>query len=62
MKLKCNCGNIVATGNVDGKKFFMDEKPKGTILKNKSNSVNDWEAICSTCQKPKKENEKSDTK
>ena len=61
MNLKCKCGKIVVEGNIverkHKKRFDVDYKPLGTILKNKSNNPNDWTGICSDCQKKEVEDE-----
>lgn len=60
MKIKCKCGKEVAEGEIvmrennrgnKNKALDLYEKPKGTILKNKSNNPEDWLGICSSCQK-----------
>lgn len=63
MKIYCeDCDNLVAEGELkEGKKrkaFVLEEKPNGTILKNKSNNPNDWLGICSKCQREKNDKNK----
>jgi len=62
MKIKCKeCGAIVIEGDIKSvekknggtKKIFdigSDNKPQGTIFKNKSSDPKNWEGICSKCQ------------
>ena len=62
MRIKCRkCGAIVIEGDIKivekknggTKKILdtgLDNKPQGTILKNKSSNPNNWEGICSKCQ------------
>ena len=58
MKIKCECGELVAEGEINlrenkvgvqKKKFDMNFY-RGTIVKNNSNNPKDWEGICSKCQ------------
>jgi len=69
MKIKCKtCREIVIKGEIKsvekkngGTKKIFDiglDKPLGTILKNKSSDPNNWETICSKCQKSCKNEEK----
>jgi len=61
MKIKCKfCGSEVVNGEVvirenskgvRRKKYDVNYKPLGTILKNKSNDPQNWEGVCSKCQK-----------
>lgn len=58
MKINCKCGEVVCEGEIGndkkGRKIFkMKDKPKGTIIKNKSKNPNDWVGICSECQESK---------
>ncbi len=55
MEIKCKCGKVVVKGNIverkNKKRFDINYKPLGTILKNKSNNPKDWTGICSDCMK-----------
>ncbi len=54
MKIKCDCGELVAVGIIgDKNRFNLNGKPSGTILKNKSNNPNNWNGLCSKCQSKK---------
>ena len=59
MKIKCKCGKVIVEGNIlerkNKRRFDINYKPLGTILKNKSNNPNNWKGICSDCQKNKQE-------
>ena len=61
-KIRCKeCNEVVIEGEIKpiekkdgGKKTIFDTgigKPKGTILKNKSSNPNNWEGLCSRCQR-----------
>jgi len=54
MKIKCKCGEVVVEGEIvkrnNKKKFDINYKPKGAIIKNNSNNPKDWTGICSKCQ------------
>jgi hypothetical protein len=65
MIIKCKCGKEVVEGEIvirenkrgnKHKSFNIFEKPKGTILKNKSKNLEDWAGVCSDCQKKAEEN------
>lgn len=56
MKIKCKeCKQIVVEGEIierkNRKRFDISCKIKGTILKNNSRNPDDWEGLCSNCQK-----------
>lgn len=56
MKIKCKCGTVVVEGEIverNRKKVFdiHSNKPKGTIIKNKSNDPKKWNGVCSGCQR-----------
>ncbi|MBA7700353.1 hypothetical protein ES703_109064 [subsurface metagenome] len=57
MKIKCKCRKVIVEGEVverkNKRKFDVDYKPLGTIIKNKSNNPKDWIGVCSECQKKK---------
>ncbi len=60
MNIRCKCGNEIVEGEIDkdkkGRKIFcIKEKPKGTIIKNKSKNPYDWTGICSSCQGAEKQ-------
>ena len=58
MKIKCKCGTIVCEGEIverkNKKRFDIEGKLLGTIIKNKSNNPKDWTGICSKCQSASK--------
>jgi len=60
MKLKCKeCKQIVVEGEIverkNRRRFDISYKPKGTIIKNNSRNSDNWEGLCSTCQKKEKQ-------
>ena len=54
MILNCkHCDLPVVQGDLVSGKLIIDDtrdKPKGTIVKNKSNDPTKWTAVCSVCQ------------
>lgn len=64
MKLICECGQIVAQGDIGkGKRhiaFIMNDKPKGELHKNGSNNPEKWTCICSKCQSEKNKKKKNE--
>lgn len=63
MKIICKCGNIVCEGEIKTNdkhkiRFYIKDKPDGTILKNNSNNPNNWDGICFKCQKSKRKSVK----